>query len=206
MTNEGVVHTTKPFFSVQFHPEASGGLFDTAFLFGKFIGHVKRVPQPQNSSSYHRTVYKKTPVVGSGGLSIGQAGEFDYTGSQCIKALKEEGIRVILVNPNIATVQTSQDDFMGADRVYFNPITPAAVEDIIARERPDGVIVSMGGQTALNVGIQLHDAGVFKKYNVEVLGTQIPVIEATEDHEIFSQIQIEQEKRERVENSDKTDR
>jgi carbamoyl-phosphate synthase small subunit len=190
MTNEGVVHTTKPFFSVQFHPEASGGPFDTAFLFGKFIGHVKRVPQPlmlQNSSSYHRTVYKKILVVGSGGLSIGQAGEFDYSGSQCIKALKEEGIRVILVNPNIATVQTSQDDFMGADRVYFLPITPAVVEDIIARERPDGVIVSMGGQTALNVGIRLHDAGVFEKYNVEVLGTQIPVIEATEDREIFSQ-------------------
>ena len=190
MTNEGIVHSTKPFFSVQFHPEASGGPFDTAFLFRNFVGHVRHVPQPlmlQNSSAYKRKTYKKVLLVGSGGLSIGQAGEFDYSGSQCIKALKEEGIEVILINPNIATIQTNQDEIAGADRVYFQPISPSVVEDVIAKERPDGIVVSMGGQTALNVGIKLHNSGVLKKYNVEVLGTQIPVIEATEDREIFSQ-------------------
>ena len=128
--------------------------------------------------------------MGSGGLSIGQAGEFDYSGSQCIKALKEEGIEVVLINPNIATVQTSteKNDIMpGADSVYFLPIRPQVVMDIIHKEKPDGIIVSMGGQTALNVGIELWNSGELQKAGVEVLGTQIPVIEATEDREIFSQ-------------------
>merc|ERR1740136_426260 len=111
LSNEGIIHTVKPFFSVQFHPEASGGPLDTAFLFDKFVGHVCNIPQPlvlQNDSAYIIKSYKKVLLVGSGGLSIGQAGEFDYSGSQCIKALKEEGIEVILINPNIATIQTSQ--------------------------------------------------------------------------------------------------
>ena len=188
LTNEGIVHTNKPFFSVQFHPEASGGPLDTAFLFDKFVGHVRKIPQPlvlQDGLSYHRKTYKKVLLVGSGGLSIGQAGEFDYSGSQCIKALKEEGIEVILINPNIATVQTSQEQ-NGADRVYFLPIRPAVVMDIIYKEKPDGIIVSMGGQTALNVGVELWNAGLLQAAGVEVLGTQIPVIEATEDREIFS--------------------
>lgn len=194
LTNEGIVHTNKPFFSVQFHPEASGGPFDTAFLFDKFVGHVRKIPQPlvlQDSFSYERKTYKKVLLVGSGGLSIGQAGEFDYSGSQCIKALKEEGIEVILINPNIATVQTSQDKeetiTRHADKVYFLPITAGVVMDIIHKERPDGIIVSMGGQTALNVGVELWKLGLLQAAGVEVLGTQIPVIEATEDREIFSQ-------------------
>mmetsp|Transcript_27737 Transcript_27737/g.66897 ORF Transcript_27737/g.66897 Transcript_27737/m.66897 type:complete len:1559 (+) Transcript_27737:247-4923(+) len=192
-TNEGIVHTTKPFFSVQFHPEASGGPFDTAFLFEKFVGHVRGIQQPlvlQNGNAYERKTYKKVLLVGSGGLSIGQAGEFDYSGSQCIKALKEEGIEVILINPNIATVQTSQEKeeaWRSADKVYFLPINAGVVMDIIGKEKPDGIIVSMGGQTALNVGVELWRAGELQKAGVEILGTQIPVIEATEDREIFSQ-------------------
>ena len=122
----------------------------------------------------------KVLLIGSGGLSIGQAGEFDYSGSQCIKALKEEGIQVILVNPNITTVQTSPSKITGADRVYFLPVLADTVKSVILREKPDGVIVSMGGQTALNVGI-------LQEHNAEVLGTQIPVIEATEDREVFSE-------------------
>ena len=193
-SNEGVVHLTKPFFSVQFHPEASGGPTDTSFLFEKFVGHVRDVPQPlliQNMSSYQQKTYKKILLVGSGGLSIGQAGEFDYSGSQCIKALKEENIEVVLINPNIATVQTSQDKHdkqksPAADKVYFQPIRPEVVMEIIQKEKPDGIIVSMGGQTALNVGVQLWNSGQLQKANVDVLGTQIEVIEATEDREIFS--------------------
>jgi carbamoyl-phosphate synthase/aspartate carbamoyltransferase len=194
LTNEGIVHTNKPFFSVQFHPEASGGPVDTAFLFEKFVGHVRKLPQPlvlQDGLSYERKSYKRVLVVGSGGLSIGQAGEFDYSGSQCIKALKEEGIEVILINPNIATVQTSQEkedtQTRAADRVYFLPIQPNVVMDVIHKEKPDGIIVSMGGQTALNVGMELWKSGQLQAAGVEVLGTQIPVIEATEDREIFSQ-------------------
>jgi len=194
LTNEGIVHTSKPFFSVQFHPEASGGPVDTAFLFDKFVGHVRNIPQPlvlHDGLSYHRKTYKRVLLVGSGGLSIGQAGEFDYSGSQCIKALKEEGIYVILINPNIATVQTSQEPedvvSRSADKVYFLPIQPDVVMDIIAKEKPDGIIVSMGGQTALNVGCQLWRDGRLQAAGVEVLGTQIPVIEATEDREIFSE-------------------
>lgn len=193
LTNEGIIHTNKPFFSVQFHPEASGGPLDTAFLFDKFIGHVRKISQPlvlQDGLAYQKKTYKKVLLVGSGGLSIGQAGEFDYSGSQCIKALKEEGIEVILINPNIATVQTSSeknDATPCADKVYFLPIRPHVVMDIIAKEKPDGIIVSMGGQTALNVGVELWNSGELQKAGVEVLGTQIPAIEATEDREIFSQ-------------------
>lgn len=194
LSNEGIVHTSKPFFSVQFHPEASGGPCDTGFLFEKFVGHVRNIPQPlvlQNGLKYEAKTYKKVLLVGSGGLSIGQAGEFDYSGSQCIKALKEEGIEVILINPNIATVQTSQDPEdklkRAADHVYFLPIQPDVVMDIIKKEKPDGIIVSMGGQTALNVGVELWRTGRLQKAGVEVLGTQIPVIVATEDREIFSE-------------------
>jgi carbamoyl-phosphate synthase/aspartate carbamoyltransferase len=193
LTNEGIVHTDKPFFSVQFHPEASGGPLDTSFLFDKFVGHVRKISQPlvlQDGLAYKRKIVKKVLLVGSGGLSIGQAGEFDYSGSQCIKALKEEGIEVILINPNIATVQTStekSDATPSADKVYFLPIRPHVVMDIIHKEKPDGIIVSMGGQTALNVGVELWKTGQLQAAGVEVLGTQIPAIEATEDREIFSQ-------------------
>lgn len=126
---------------------------------------------------------KKIVLLGSGGLRIGQAGEFDYSGSQAIKAFKEEGVEVILVNPNIATVQTNEEM---ADRVYFLPVTAATVEEIIKKERPDALALSFGGQTALNVGLQLEERGVLKKYNVRVLGTPTKAIRATEDRDLFA--------------------
>lgn len=125
---------------------------------------------------------KKVLVLGSGALKIGEAGEFDYSGSQAIKALREEKIFTVLVNPNIATNQTSAGV---ADRVYFLPVTPRFVERIIEKEKPDGVLLAFGGQTALNCGVELEKRGVFKKFGVRVLGTQISAIEATEDRQIF---------------------
>ena len=125
---------------------------------------------------------KKVLVLGSGALKIGEAGEFDYSGSQAMKALREEGIRTILINPNIATVQTSEKI---ADRIYFLPVTPYFVEQVIARENPDGVLLAFGGQTALNCGIELFREGIFKKYRVRVLGTPIQAIMDTEDRQLF---------------------
>ena len=125
---------------------------------------------------------KKVLVLGSGALKIGEAGEFDYSGSQAIKALREEGIFTVLVNPNIATNQTSAGV---ADRVYFLPVTPRFVERIIQKEKPDGILLAFGGQTALNCGVELEKRGVLRKFGVRVLGTPISAIEATEDREIF---------------------
>ena len=125
---------------------------------------------------------KKVLLLGSGALKIGEAGEFDYSGSQALKALKEEGIQSILINPNIATVQTSEGV---ADRVYFLPVTPFFVEKVIAKERPDGILLSFGGQTALNCGVALYQSGVLEKYNVQVLGTPVQAIMDTEDRELF---------------------
>lgn len=126
---------------------------------------------------------RKVLVLGAGALKIGQAGEFDYSGSQALKALKEEGISTVLVNPNIATIQTSR---LLADQVYFLPVTPFFVEKIIARERPDGILLSFGGQTALNCGIELHKSGTLEKYGVQILGTPISAIILTEDREAFA--------------------
>ena len=125
---------------------------------------------------------KKVLLLGSGALKIGEAGEFDYSGSQALKALKEENIFTVLVNPNIATVQTSEGI---ADKVYFLPVTPYFVEKVIAKEKPDGILLSFGGQTALNCGIELFKNGVFEKYNVKVLGTPVQTIIDTEDRDIF---------------------
>ncbi|MDE6503843.1 MAG: ATP-grasp domain-containing protein, partial [Muribaculaceae bacterium] len=125
---------------------------------------------------------KKVLLLGSGALKIGQAGEFDYSGSQALKALREEGIESVLINPNIATVQTGEGV---ADHIYFLPVTPYFVEKVIEKERPDGVLLSFGGQTALNCGVELYRAGVFDKYNVAVLGTPVQAIMDTEDRELF---------------------
>jgi len=124
----------------------------------------------------------KVIILGSGALKIGEAGEFDYSGSQALKALKEEGISTVLINPNIATVQTSEEL---ADKIYFLPVTPYFVEKVIAKERPGGILLSFGGQTALNCGTQLFLDGVFEKYNVKVLGTPVRAIMDTEDRELF---------------------
>lgn len=125
---------------------------------------------------------KKVLLLGSGALKIGQAGEFDYSGSQALKAMKEEGISTVLINPNIATIQTSDGV---ADKVYFLPITPYFVEEIIKRERPDGILLAFGGQTALNCGTELYNNGVFEKYSVKVLGTSVEAIMITEDRDLF---------------------
>lgn len=126
----------------------------------------------------------KVLLLGSGALKIGEAGEFDYSGSQALKAMREEGIETILINPNIATVQTSEGS---ADRIYFLPVTPFFVEKVIARERPQGILLAFGGQTALNCGVELYKSGVFEKYDVKVLGTPVQAIMDTEDRELFVQ-------------------
>ena len=125
---------------------------------------------------------KKVLLLGSGALKIGEAGEFDYSGSQALKAMKEEGINTVLINPNIATVQTSEGF---ADKIYFLPVTPYFVERVIEKERPDGILLSFGGQTALNCGVELFESGVLEKYNVRVLGTPVQAIKDTEDRELF---------------------
>ena len=126
---------------------------------------------------------KKVIVLGSGALKIGEAGEFDYSGSQALKALKEEGVETILINPNIATIQTSTDI---ADRIYFLPVTPFFVEQVIVKEKPDGILLAFGGQTALNCGVALFRGGILEKYNVKVVGTPVQSIIDTEDREIFA--------------------
>lgn len=125
---------------------------------------------------------KKVLLLGSGALKIGEAGEFDYSGSQALKAMKEEGIETVLINPNIATVQTSEGI---ADKIYFLPVTPQFVERVIVRERPDGILLAFGGQTALNCGVELYRSGVLEKYGVKVLGTPVQAIMDTEDRELF---------------------
>src|SRR5262249_52203852 len=130
-----------------------------------------------------RESVKKVVILGSSALKIGEAGEFDYSGSQAIKALKEEGVHTILINPNIATIQTS--DYL-ADQVYFLPVTARFVEKVIEKEKPDGILLSFGGQTALNCGMELARTGVLEKHRVKVLGTPIRAIEDTEDRQKFA--------------------
>ncbi|KAG0058250.1 hypothetical protein BGZ90_005050, partial [Linnemannia elongata] len=195
-SNEGIMHKTLPIFSVQFHPESTPGPRDTEYLFDVFIkavddfrktGTLKAITMPGGTKEAAaalnpRVSVRKVLVLGSGGLSIGQAGEFDYSGSQAIKALKEEGIYTVLINPNIATIQTSKGL---ADKVYFLPVTPEFVRKVILREKPDGIYVTFGGQTALSVGIKMKDE--FAGLGVRVLGTPIETIIATEDREVFAQ-------------------
>lgn len=196
-SNEGIRHVSRPYFSVQFHPESTPGPRDTEFLFDVFIetimNSIKSVDallQPvvfpgglveENEKAHPRVSVKKVLVLGSGGLSIGQAGEFDYSGSQAIKALKQEGIYTILINPNIATIQTSKGL---ADKVYFLPVNAEFVRKVIKHERPDAIYCTFGGQTALQVGIQLKDE--FEELGVKVLGTPIDTIITTEDRELFA--------------------
>ena len=205
-SNEGIRHKTKPWFSAQFHPEACSGPTDTEWLFDEFVKSLTPDPSPRGEGSIYAqdpnvaerlttplslrrgvggeagTGISKVLILGSGALKIGQAGEFDYSGAQALKALKEEGIHSVLINPNIATVQTSKDV---ADTVYFQPVSPAFVERVIEKERPDGILLSFGGQTALNCGVDLYKRGVLDKYGVKVLGTPIQAIIDTEDRDLF---------------------
>ena len=148
---------------------------------------------------------KKVLLLGSGALKIGEAGEFDYSGSQALKALREEGVKTVLINPNIATVQTSEGV---ADQIYFLPVQPYFVERVIEKERPDGILLSFGGQTALNCGVELFKTGVLEKYNVKVLGTPVQAIMDTEDRELFVQkldeINVKTIKSEACENMEQT--
>ena len=130
---------------------------------------------------------RKVIVLGSGPIKIGEAAEFDYSGSQCLKALREEGIETVLINPNIATIQT---DPRLAGKVYLLPVTPEYVEKVIQRERPDSILLGFGGQTALNCGVQLAKSGILEKYDVKVLGTPTRAIEETEDRELFRKAMI----------------
>jgi carbamoyl-phosphate synthase small subunit len=198
-SNEGIRHKTNPWMSAQFHPEACSGPVDTEFLFDEFVAMLEPTPNPSpregslGTNPASKTNYapllsggagggSKVLLLGSGALKIGQAGEFDYSGAQALKALKEEGIHSVLINPNIATVQTSKDV---ADTVYFQPVTPEFVERIIEKERPDGILLSFGGQTALNCGVELYERGVLEKYGVKVLGTPVQAIIDTEDRDLF---------------------
>lgn len=194
-TNEGLVYRDAPWFSVQFHPEACAGPEDTGGLFGLFLalrpGDVvtpaavaAALGAPPAASLPPVPRRRKVLVLGSGGLCIGQSGEFDYSGSQAIKAFKEAGLTTVLVNPNIATVQTSPD---AVDSLYMLPVTPPYVASVIERERPDCIALSFGGQTALNCGAELWRRGVLQRFDVEVLGTPVRSVMLTEDREAFAQ-------------------
>ncbi|MBR1901441.1 MAG: carbamoyl-phosphate synthase large subunit [Bacteroidaceae bacterium] len=204
-SNEGIRHKTNPWFSAQFHPEACSGPTDTEWMFDEFVDSLTPSPSPKGEGRIYSqgesvaekesaplalrrgdggeaATIKKVLLLGSGALKIGQAGEFDYSGAQALKALKEEGVESVLINPNIATVQTSEGV---ADKVYFQPVTPEFVERVIEKERPDGILLSFGGQTALNCGVELYQKGVLEKYGVKVLGTPVQAIIDTEDRDLF---------------------
>ena len=204
-SNEGIRHKTNPWFSAQFHPEACSGPTDTEWMFDEFVDSLTPGPSPKGEGRIYSqgesvaekesaplalrrgdggeaATIKKVLLLGSGALKIGQAGEFDYSGAQALKALKEEGVESVLINPNIATVQTSEGM---ADKVYFQPVTPEFVERVIEKERPDGILLSFGGQTALNCGVELYQKGVLEKYGVKVLGTPVQAIIDTEDRDLF---------------------
>mmetsp|Transcript_28128 Transcript_28128/g.59386 ORF Transcript_28128/g.59386 Transcript_28128/m.59386 type:complete len:1531 (+) Transcript_28128:110-4702(+) len=192
-SNEGFIHKSRPYFTAQFHPEYKNGPTDTEFMFDTFLAACKDpkapIQFPVRKPAPPKPQVKKILLLGSGGTSIGQAGEFDYSGGQAIKALKEEGKEVVLMNPNIASVQTNMDDKSShnkADHTYFLPVTPDFVEEVIKKEKPDGIVVSMGGQTALNCAVEMYLDGIFDKYNVQVLGTQIQAVIDTEDRQLFS--------------------
>ena len=204
-SNEGLIHLHKPYFSVQFHPEARAGPTDTTFLFDLFIDRCRldfniyskiysNLGYIYNDTTHEyifnneyvdniKNKIKKILILGSGGLSIGQAGEFDYSGSQAIKAFKEENIEVILINPNIATIQTSKGL---ADKIYYLPVTPEYVKQVIDKEKPDGISLSFGGQTALNCGVALYKNGDLD--NIKILGSSLQTVMDAEDRERFKNI------------------
>ncbi|ANQ10303.1 Carbamoyl phosphate synthetase II [Plasmodium coatneyi] len=183
---EGITHKNGRFYSVQFHPEGNNGPEDTSFLFKNFLIDMFNKKREFREHIGHNIIYikKKVLLLGSGGLCIGQAGEFDYSGTQAIKSLKECGIYVILVNPNIATVQTSKGL---ADKVYFLPVNCEFVEKIIKKEKPDFILCTFGGQTALNCALMLEQKKVLKKNNCLALGTSLESIMITENRSMFAE-------------------
>ena len=186
---EGLAHRTLPVRSVQFHPEGAPGPQDNQHVFDEFlelvIGHaVQKVVKVAAVRPRPASVL----VIGSGPIVIGQAAEFDYAGSQACKALREEGIRTILLNSNPATIMTDEET---ADRVYIEPLSAATLEAVIARERPDGLLATLGGQTALNLAVELDRKGVLDRYCVQVLGTSLKAIRTAEDRAAFKQLLAE---------------
>ncbi|GAW83290.1 carbamoyl phosphate synthetase [Plasmodium gonderi] len=182
---EGITHRNGRFYSVQFHPEGNNGPEDTSFLFKNFLIDTFNKKREFREHIGHNIICikKKVLLLGSGGLCIGQAGEFDYSGTQAIKSLKECGIYVILVNPNIATVQTSKGL---ADKVYFLPVNCEFVEKIIKKEKPDFILCTFGGQTALNCALMLEQKKILKKNNCLALGTSLESILITENRSMFA--------------------
>ena len=178
-------------FSVQYHPEAAAGPHDAAYLFDRFTDLMgSRLDRRREGGLTCRsaTTSSRVLVIGSGPIIIGQACEFDYSGTQACRVLKDEGLRVILVNSNPATIMTDPEF---ADATYVEPITPEFVEKVIAKERPDALLATLGGQTALNCAIALDEAGVLEKYGVELIGASIEAIDRGENREVFKKIVAE---------------
>jgi carbamoyl-phosphate synthase large subunit len=185
---EGLQHERWPVRSVQFHPEGSPGPQDSQLVFDEFLALAAGASANPVSVHSPRPRPNSVLVIGSGPIVIGQAAEFDYAGTQACKALREEGVRTILVNSNPATIMTDRGI---ADRVYIEPLTVRALEAVIERERPDGLLATLGGQTGLNLAVALADAGVLDRYGVQVLGTPIEAIRRAEDREEFKQVLIQ---------------
>ena len=192
---EGLAHRELPIFSVQYHPEGAPGPHDNQYVFDHFAAMI-RTGQPLTVSQQPETLATHAPsnaplkvlVIGSGPIIIGQAAEFDYAGTQACKALREEGIQTVLVNSNPATIMTEPGV---ADRTYIEPLTVEVIERIIAREQPDGLLPTLGGQTGLNLAVALHEAGVLERHNVRLLGTPLATIRKAEDREAFKQFLID---------------
>ncbi len=174
---EGMRLKHKPAFSVQFHPEAAPGPHDANEIFGEFFSLISKGAVMPKRSDIHTIL-----VPGSGAIVIGQAAEFDYSGTQAVKALRKEGYRVVLVNSNPATIMTDPEI---ADATYIEPLTPEALEAIIAFEKPDAMLPVIGGQTGLNLALALSENGVLEKYHVRLIGANLPAIKAAEDGYFF---------------------
>ena len=183
---EGLECLDIPAFSVQYHPEAAAGPHDSEYLFDRFVELMSASGRSCNSGRPRlmprRTDINSVLVIGSGPIVIGQACEFDYSGTQACRVLREEGLRVILVNSNPATIMTDPEF---ADATYVEPITPEVIEAIIAKERPDAVLATLGGQTALNAAIALHERGILEKYGCPLIGASVEAIQLGEDRQLF---------------------
>jgi carbamoyl-phosphate synthase large subunit len=188
---EGLAHRSLPVFSVQYHPEGCPGPTDNHYLFDRYVEMVRaRRPllKAVGGAALDPEKPRKVLIIGSGPIVIGQAAEFDYAGTQACKALREEGVETVLINSNPATIMTDEEV---ADRVYIEPLTVEAVEKVIERERPDGLLPTLGGQTALNLAMELHRAGLLKRFGVRFLGADADVIRRAEDREAFKQLLAE---------------
>src|SRR5215467_6561942 len=188
---EGLAHRSLPVFSVQYHPEGCPGPTDNHELFDRFVEMVRaRRPLLKAVGGARRDPDRprKVLIIGSGPIVIGQAAEFDYAGTQACKALREEGVETVLVNSNPATIMTDEDV---ADRVYIEPLTVESIREVIARERPDALLPTLGGQTGLNLAMELHHRGVLAEYGVELLGASAETIRMAEDREAFKRLLLE---------------